>query len=301
MDLKNYAAVENVDGKPLGYLTWYTVSEIEITRDDLEDKLRNSGFESYMPRPISPSDAFRRATSECQRKNVETSQTGLYFNYLIREVYSDTKEIIRHLVIEARDKKSKKLYYEPDTAIIRYDKKGDRVDYQAFSQMADNLVQEALTLFNKHRITYTPRHIRDIVSTILSSMAPVPVRPSGGVYFVPQKYEDTLGSFVALVGQLGGSEAFRVPLIDIAENKDMVRQKLNDYINDTIKHSASVLKDNRFDKSLANIKLKEIKKVMSDYEMYQETLQLSMEDMNSSLGLLRQQARAILDKITSET
>ena len=224
VNVNNLTAIENVDSKPIGYLTWYTITNVEKTRDELEAHLSVRNFQEFMPRMISPSDAFRRATAECQRKNVKAASRDVNYNYLMREVYSDNTEIVRHIVIEENDKKVKSLSYDPDTAILRYDKKADRIDFQARTMMAEELCNEAVKLFHKHRVTYNERHIRDVIAEILGNMAPVPVRPSGGVYFVPERYNERLQPFICLVNDLGGSEAFKVPLINTMENKDMIRK-----------------------------------------------------------------------------
>lgn len=47
-------------------------------------------------------DAFRRATSEIQKKHkkVPTSDPSVFLNFLIREVYYDEEKVQRNIVIE---------------------------------------------------------------------------------------------------------------------------------------------------------------------------------------------------------
>ena len=62
---KLYAVKGGTTDNILGNLVWFSVSDMEILRDDLVKLAMNVGLpEKYVPAPIRPSDAFRRATSE---------------------------------------------------------------------------------------------------------------------------------------------------------------------------------------------------------------------------------------------
>ena len=78
----------------LGNLVWFSVSDMEILRDDLVKLAMNVGLpEKYVPAPIRPSDAFRRATSEIGgvlRSNEEITEV-----LMVREVLSAEERVIR--------------------------------------------------------------------------------------------------------------------------------------------------------------------------------------------------------------
>ncbi len=296
-DLQSISAAVNDTSATMGYLEWHTVSKCETQKDILKSKLRAHGFESYMPKEISPSDAFRRATSDIQKSKVETGNPDLYQNFLVREVYSDRFEIVRKIVIETVDKAGKALAYEPEEATIRYDKKLDTIEYTASSKVTEDLISEALSLWEKYKETYTERHIREVCFNILQDMSPISVKPSGGVYFIPESYSKTLISFLALVNELGESEGFKVPVIRNDENTDMVRRKLQDHIKSAIFEAAEVLKGECL-KGVANAKLTLVKQVITDFSEYQRVLQDELADMDGSLELLKAQARKIVEKLS---
>lgn len=294
-DVNDIAAISNTEDSYIGFLEWHTISDVEITRDDLIQKLQEKGLEAYIPRPISPSDAFRRATSELAKNNVDTSDENIKVNYLVREVYSDRKEIVRHIVVERINKEGKWLYYKPEEAKIRYDKENDIVEKHANTIELECLLNEAMELHNKYKVTYNSRHIREMVANILSSMSPISVRPSGGVYFVPKKYEAKLKDLIALINELGNSEGYRIPVISSTENKDMVRKKLKDHIKGAINEAADYLRNTeKINTSIANAKLELLKQVRQDYEEYKIVLNDELEDMEMALELVKQQQLKIV-------
>ena len=297
-DINNVSAVAGIEDSNLGHIEFHTISECEITRENLERMLISHGFEKYLPKEISPSDAFRRATTDIQKSKVESATPDLYLNYLVREVYSDRFEIIRKIVVETVDKAGKTLSYKPEEATIRYDKKADTVEYKASSYITEELIDEAITLFEKHKVTYNSRHIREMCFNILSELSPISVKPSGGVYFVPASYTRELKEFISLVNELGESEAYKIPLMRNNENADMVRKKLQDHIKSAIWEAADYLKNPGFDKSNANQKLALVKKVVTDFSEYQRVLQDELADMDDSLSLLKMQAQKIVERLT---
>lgn len=95
--MERLAAVqhENHEGV-IGNLVWWSIQEHHITRDQLKQKLLDSGLgEGWLPNEIRPADAFRRATKEVERRIQKTSQTGVFKNYLVCEVYCDKKMVKR--------------------------------------------------------------------------------------------------------------------------------------------------------------------------------------------------------------
>src|SRR5690606_38538410 len=106
------------DEQILGHLMWFSVGKQLVKSDDLLVKLQQAGLEeTWLPNPIRPMDAFRRATKEIETR-LNTSQAGVFENYLVREVSIDEKQIQRNIVIETVDQSGKRLDYDSQAAII---------------------------------------------------------------------------------------------------------------------------------------------------------------------------------------
>lgn len=306
LDLSNVAGLETNNGEVeihenqlFGYLVWYTIFEADISRDDLQNRLLSHGLEKFMPKEISPNDAFRRGTSSIEQKNVEEfSSQDVIVNFLVRDVFNDKDQIVRHLVVERVDRKNKELSYDPEMAIIKFDKNNKSISYTSSSCTASKLAEKAKENYSHCLTHYNSRHIREMVYNILASTRPLPVRPSGGVYFVPKEHESTLNSLISVVKSIGDSEVFKIPLVNSAEAKDMVRYNLQKHIENTIQSAANFLLSGTENKAEGNKRLEEIKRVLNGFKSYQELLSLSMAEIKEMTEILQKQAMAVVNRIT---
>lgn len=302
MDLKNLAAVTKTgDQTILGDLVWYTIGEQLVPRNVLAYKLQNAGIdEGFMPAEIRIPDAFRRATTAVEKKRETGYEEGIIENYLVREVSSDTKHILRLIVRETKDAKGKRLDYEPNVARITLDKTAGYFTWTSEPGIPEEMCREAEELYSIFQTHHDSRSIRSMVYKILASMAPTPVRPSGGVYFVPFKFESELKKLVSFLQSLeGNSEGFQVPLINTTENKDMIRKKLHDHIKQTLENLAYGLKDPSINKSRANPLLSDAKGVLDSFTLYQETLSEELLDMMMMVDLIKKQMLTMVDKMSA--
>lgn len=303
MDLKEMAAVaQTSDNNVLGNLVWYTIGEQLVPRDVLAHKLTNAGIdEGFIPAKIRIPDAFRRATAAVERKRENGLVEGTIDNYLVKEVSSDAEHVLRFIVRETKDAKGKRLEYDPNVASITLDKKSGIISWVCdYDRTAQEMCKEAEDLFLTFQTHHDSRSIRSMVYRILDSMAPTPVRPSGGVYFVPVQFDAELLKLVNLLQSLeGNSEGFRVPVINSTENKDMVRKKLNDHIRQTLENLAYGLKDPAINKSRANPLLTDAKAILDNFALYQDTLSEELEDMESMVDLIKKQMLTMLDKMAA--
>jgi len=299
MDIQNMAAVKDESiGGVLGYLTWYSVSETQIKRDDLLNNLRRCGLdEGWMPPKIRIPDAFRKATKAVEKKRVPGGDST-HQNYLVREVSSDKEHVQRNIVLELVDGKGKRLDYRSDEAIIILDKKDGTITTEVSQgSLASDMVNRAIDLYNTYKDHHDARAIRSMVQNMLRGMAPTPVRPSGGVYFVLINYKNELEKLNKFLHCLPGeSEGFMVPLIDNLENRDMVRKKLNDHLKDTLRSLKDGLVNPKLDKSNANILLDESKRRLKDFKMYRELLSDEMTDIQELTSLIRAQMQTMLER-----
>lgn len=191
--LENVTAVHNEkEQNIIGYLTWYSIGEHLITRDELKQKLINAGLdEGWMPNEIRSSDAFRRATKEVETKKA-TAKSGVFENYIVREVYSDKNTVQRNVVCEVVDQNGKRLNYDSSSAVMTLDKDTDTMSALSNSTVAKELAEEAEKLFKVYKGHYPAQALRVMTMNIMKSMSPTPVRPHGGVYFIPQPIQKRL-------------------------------------------------------------------------------------------------------------
>ena len=286
----------------LGSLTWYTLREVEITRDEILNCLRNAGIdEKFAPKPILPSDAFRRATSEVETRRLPQGD-GTFINLLVREVHSDNEEVLRHLVRETVDGGNRRLRYE-QVAEIRLDKSTNTFQTystQTLSREESESLLEARRRFDLYRTTYQSRHVRDMVLDALQEMGPISVRPSGGVYFVPAEHETDLGKLQVFVRSLGNeSDLWMMPVVDSADSRAVIRSSLGQEVEDTTQrviNEMGKLLQRKGEVSEADQRraLVELHRLQELTNQYQDILQDKLFEAQANIEVAERQVRSLL-------
>lgn len=253
----------------LGHLFWFSIGKQMNKMDDLKQKLIDSGVgEAWLPNPIRAVDAFRKATTEIQTRK-PTADPKIYKNVLIREVFSNKDMIQRNIVVETVNQNDRTLGYDTKTGVIRLDKKNSSLFFEASDPGVVELCEEAEKKFYLYRDHYSSQHIRVMVTKILNSLAPTPMREQGVIYFVPISMKQRLTDLVTLIRTLENSDAFMVPVIDTNDNRYMVEKKLADHLDSLLeqcRNTAGLRKDQV--KMLVNNTNRAIK----DFKKYKELI-----------------------------
>jgi hypothetical protein len=291
--LKNMAAVEAEVKRGtafLGHLCWYTIYNTNISRANLQDKFIDAKVDlRYMPNKIKPVDAFRRATAELEENRLPYGEK--YQNFLIREVLCDKSSVVRQLIRETVDSKNVRLEYAKVGEITFYrDYEQIRVgDYGAGEKLA-----KVEDLFNEYKESYDGQHIRRVVRTILADMNPAAVRPSGGVYFVPQKYQGQLLALEKLVRSLDG-EFFTMPVVDQEKSRDMLYRKFKEQVEQSIVQMKDVLQSGKTSKAEMVKIIDSSKKMFEQIKEYEELLNRNLADLKVGVDVLKEQIITLLD------
>lgn len=296
VDIHNVTAIQNPSqGDYLGYLTWYSIPGQLIPENELRQKLQNAGLaESYMPNPINGSDAFRKASSSAESKI--PLDNGSHRNILIREVFSNRNKIQRNVVFETVIPKDKKLGYKTEEAVIEYDKKAKTINVIDCSMEAQDVVNQMKANYQLYLSNYDSRAIRSMAAGILWKMSPVPVRVSGGVYFVPKMYEQELGKLTSFINSLDG-EAQKIPLVDSTEQRDMVKGKIQAMLNETLCSLSVVLTNTNMDSMSVTNHLTSAKQVLQNFRDYKKTLNEELEGMTGTLELIQLQMNNMVERL----
>lgn len=295
LDLENMAAVNKVgDEQILGHLMWFSVGRQLVKTSDLLTTLQQVGLEeSWLPNPIRSTDAFRRATKEIETKKA-TGQANVFENYLIREVFSDRDQIQRNLVVETVDQSGKRLDYDSQAGIITLDKKNDSLTFVTSNNTAKELCEEAEQKFNIYKEHYSAQQVRVVVGKILQSLAPTPVRPNGGVYFVPDSHTEGLNKLVAFTSALENSEGFKIPVVNTYDNKQMVNKKLNE-------HLESILTECRSSEHLRKSQVKDLvnhaNSVIKDYKNYKNIVQSEADTFEDKILLIKSEVMKLIENM----
>lgn len=315
----------------LGHLIWYSLAETRITRDNLLEALENAGVdEEFAPKPISPRDAFRRATAsmEVVKVPITLSNQGAsnklieeedniptgFANVMVRDVASDSEHIVRQVVREEVDSENVRLSYE---AVAQIQMNGDDA-LSAFalpgkeSDLLDAeraLLRDVWKRFDYERRHYDSAAVRRIVSSVLAEGSPVSMKASGGVYFVSREHETVTDSVVRLIGELKDyatssktSTVMPVPMVDGEQYREALADSLDEQVE---RQSKSLIHEmSRILKSGAKItdarqkefvgRVRELSTVVGEYE---SLLEREIEGARGSLELAYKEAMSLLQKV----
>ncbi|OPY64055.1 MAG: hypothetical protein A4E56_00109 [Pelotomaculum sp. PtaU1.Bin065] len=313
----NLVAIEKASGmdiKFIGFLLWFSVADCRITREQLEEVFSETGIDSKrLPKEISPRDAFRRATSAAEKKRIPLDlKEERFLNCMIREIRADSKQINRQLVREIVDGKNVRLEYTPVADLIHQENGIHLIPKVDLLHDERDVIDEIKDTYEIEKNCYNGRTMRDIINALLWECHPVAVRTSGGVYFVPARYEETTKSIKRFAKRLNDyrstdhkTTCWTMPLVDAEEQRSMIEESLEDQVASeskaVIDEMAKLTKGERkITQKLANQYVERVKSLKKLYTEYEDMLNYKSVEAQANLDLAMQGAMGILSKVELE-
>jgi hypothetical protein len=305
-----------VDVQFLGSLLWFTIADLRVTREELAAAIHEAGVDQkYLPRPISPRDAFRRATKRVEMKEYPLGD-GRFLNLLVRDVAQDREKIVRHVVREIRDKQNVRLQFLPvvDLRLLE-DDLGATLAIIPMTDLMDDerrAVERFRKDFEAEKMSYNGGTVRDIIMEVLQDCDPVKVRPSGGVYFTPEEHGEKIEALKRLVGELAQyntnghkSTLWSIPVINAEEQKEMLQESLEDQVR---ADSASLVMEmldlieggkRKITPALAQQYIERVQRLGNLVGKYEEMLQVQTVSAKANYELAMGQAIALLSRVAA--
>ena len=224
----------------LGWVSWYTVRDPQVTEPDLRTQIANLGLDlKIVPTPPRAGDAFKRACRYSEQSKVPVLMTDNYANFLIRQVDNAPAGVVRQLVIEVVDPNGKTLeYLQPATLTLdRTQAKPDiKIKKQNLGSPWDDMANVTLDVFAanfRSALKYLdPQTLRRTVRRQLDLMNAIAVRREGSVYFIPASQKTkTEGLEQLLEGWNNDSMFHTVPLVDTENQRKMVKAAFEDEVH----------------------------------------------------------------------
>jgi hypothetical protein len=244
---------QQLNGMPtskfIGAICWFTVNESNVVRDEVEKLFLDRNLdERFIPNPVKPVDAFRRATSrhDLTYPVGDRQDATLYFE----EVDFDEERVIQHLFRKVRDRQKVELTHSQvgEAIFYRQSRKAKRNgvggESVAFSlkrsqlndteyDQANKLIETVHNSYERNKGYLTSQALRGMVRDYVVSLNAISVRPSGGVYFVHRSRTDTVNLLAEVVTQLGeGSMLHMLPLVDNEQQRGMLTEAFQDEVDD---------------------------------------------------------------------
>jgi len=211
---------QKIDGIPtIGFIVWWNIREVEITRDWFKAKLDEVGLNGER---YARKHNYRSTFIRCLRHLEEQR--------IIRKVAEDSNRLIFQFTAEKLindDPENPRLEYTPEM-VVEIDKSA----YWAEGNFTEALIKcdaafkpMLMEMFDKERQTYRSGDLTRYIQKIFRDHADiVSLRPQGSVYFVPAAYQHLINQVSQVLGAInkGDAQLEYFPVPDVESSRNMV-------------------------------------------------------------------------------
>jgi len=266
-------------GRHLGTLMWWNLNGNRISHADLEALAQRYGMPAeYLPSEIKPNSAFKRA--------VRHATTKLDKEHMLRTINDDKRECSVGLVREKRNATQKDLKYVVESRIT-FSKDTSKIDHDQ-----DNpIIQEIYGLYQIH-LDHATEDVRTMMTNFLKASG-VAIRPSGGVYFVPSKFQAVLESLCNVVEKAGQNETFQLKVVESPEAKQTIAKVAKAGLEEELRQIQEQLEKFAFDKAREGTlekKLEGFEELRAKAKMFADVLEFKVDEINNKID----RAKAII-------
>ena len=311
----------------LGHLLWTSVSDcVRFKPEALESTLIGAGLDptTLMPRAPRAASALTRSAlaAEVKRQPLTQDPEGqqieaeLYANVIFRVAARGVKQ----MVTEILDAGENRLAYEP-VAAMEVDEDGDLViERLLHTRKLYEVEKKVLKNLHEYYAFERGRHDADAARRAmlraLRNANSIPLRASGGMYFVQASKEDVTKKLLEFITRVrkkaekppsGGSNethAARVELMDSEEYRHWVTMSLEDFIekesNALIREMTDLIKsETPVTRKRQSKFIERVRALKADVAEYEELLQYRADSARSNLDLAGKEARTLLSRIAA--
>lgn len=214
-NLKNVKSKMAKSGNLLGDLVWWSLRDIDISPDRMRKLVQAAGVDENLL-PADPND------EHYIRKAVSRHRSGDGSGFFLRKIVKDDDRVVYGVISAevvtggkgtgAKLAKTSTLAPEDlemglvDKVIL--DRKAGKVE----SLTNHPLALKVIGTFNELHGSYTTKHIAQFIFGALDQALALPVRESGGVYFVPESTVDQVRSLANVINHVNNSVFSTLPI-----------------------------------------------------------------------------------------
>ena len=307
----------------LGSIVTWRVRGCSVTQRDLERRLRQSGLDSYIPKPPAPRVALRRAIIAWVKSGHSPSVGGYDTGEddsdaaprkaLIRYISTNKEWLTFGLILETVDRANLGLDYDTELRVF-LNTHSDRIilSTDGIGQLDPAQLPPAHP--SAPALEAQWRHFKELhiagdlshlILRAVNDLSSMPLRHEGGVYFVPQANSARLVSlrtFVEGLANASGQLAYLIasPVIDEKEARRGLAQALHAGFMDQIATFESDFRDLRTKstntrQTTVEERIVQYRRFREKVETYADLLAFQQDDIRHGIAKLRAQALAALD------
>lgn len=190
----------------LGVACWIVTGNVLVPREWLQEQLEAEGLAGYVPTPVWPSSAHKRAQARLMDvADTETTVRGYDVSFRMeteddglpnrRHIYADVFYPESEIGVDGGESRSQKLgHFDYDS---EYQKTVFTTTINEDAALHDEwlrLVGKAQGLFRKMENHHTEQDLRGIIDKLRGNTRSVRLRQAGGFYFIPAWKTETVES-----------------------------------------------------------------------------------------------------------
>jgi hypothetical protein len=300
LQLEDMVAVQKGEGvQHIGHLFWYMVGDDLYHVDKVTEAIVDTGLHmSLAPNPIRASGAFSRAAKSVETRRSGAKDSGEHYNYLVRNVTPNRGEIERRIVKETVDSKGRRLSYDPSAAVLVLDQKTETVSVYGNDDTALELGYEAQKRYEIFRTHYGPDIVRIIILNALRMYSAVPVKPSGGIYFVPEAHDEGLERLKNFCSFFPKMEGYKIVVVENNESIEMVTEKVADHLENIYSQCRGILSQPEVAKSHLSKLLTEARGIVNGYRDYEKIVAENKENIEARVEMVREAIGLLFDRVS---
>lgn len=239
-DLDGYN--DSVSGRTLlGQIVFFSVADTHVDHGMLTRALDYAGLGDYAPNCPAPADVFRKVTSGAE--TTIDHGDGTRSKVMVRDVDTDHQDLVqRRVVVETLDRAGRRLDYR-QVWDLTFDKESGNIAMAPITIVQGEVVARDLTcepsltddIVPDLRVTYANRlnkinadGIRVLIKRVILGNLGVPLRPTGGVFFLPDGNADKLTALRQALSIVDGTRLFGASITDEDGVPDEVRFAVTD-------------------------------------------------------------------------
>ncbi len=328
-DLQEAASTKSTEAGSevlLGTLVWFSVSNaVRLTPESLKNAMEVASLDPIRlaPRAPTPEAALTRAAGAAEVKGArlatdrrgEPVEEKLYASVLARGADRGVKQ----LVTEILDAADNRLSYSPVAA----------ASLENGTLVVETLAETGLLpveagaisalrrCFAFEKTRHDGEGVRRVLGRALSAANAIPLRNSGGMYFVPRDGGEGKGwaaRLLAFVEEVRiraesaptktprPSRAMSVPLVDRQEYREVLAESLEEHVEkeagSLIKEMSALLKgDAGITEKRGRGFVERVRSLKESVAAYEELLEMRATEARTNLEAAMQQARGLLGRV----
>lgn len=295
----------------LGYLEFHSIPDLRVPKSDLAVLWSKHALPpEFLPGEIRTCDAFRRATAAL-KKTAQVNWQGSPYTarLLVREVKSDSNEIVRLLVREVVDSKNEVLDYATVGKIIFY-RNSNTVhthwNNNLLSEYAyDGVLRQMKNTYDEFVNYHTRDTVRNLVAKAIRYSNPVSIIPRSQGKFIPKKNHSLLLGVKSLMTDLQiyakGQECTMdlIPIVNTAEQRELVARRAGIELAGELETLVAELADHL--KGAKDININIVKRITNKSLELQDRVREYEKLVNVRLNVLRSQLAEFINRTASVT